>query len=169
MFAHLSKMSLKEIYASSVTYGYFLRRLHNRFQLEKSIEVFHHSGDARGKVGPGDIAAAMAVLKDLRGSTQTPNFAQVMTSEFLAYITSFDAETLRGFTVVRSKESQSVLEKHTRALFQGMKPQKSSDEKSASQVSFVKSKGLVLEAVAFGSFLWDVETYVDGFYSLIEH
>ena len=167
MFAHLSKMSLKEIYASSVTYGYFLRRLYNRFQLEKAIELYPDSGDAFTKVGSSDIAAAMAVLKDLQGSTtQIPNSTQMLTSEFLAYITSFDAETLRGFTIIRSKESRSVSEKHTRALFQAMEVPGSSDEEDVSKISFIKSKGLVLEAVAFGSFLWDVETYVDGFYSL---
>lgn len=177
MFAHMSKMSMKEIYATSITYGYFLRRLHNRFQLEKSMKLYPNAaGSLRGvggRLGP-DISAAMAVLRDLRGSNQTSNSTQVMTSEFLAYIMSFDVESLRGFATVRSEESRSLLNKHTMALFKGPDIHMTSDgsmrvggKDEGSEINFLRLKGLVLEAVAFGSFLWDVETYVDSYYSLV--
>lgn len=177
MFAHMSKKSMKEIYTDSVNYGYFMRRLHYRFLLEKKINTYpfitSSSQGVGGELTP-EIAAAMSILRDLRGSSQMSSTTQLKTSEFLAYILSFDAEALRGFLTVRSKESRSIAEKHTHALFKGTDFYISADgcmreggNKGGAQLNFLRSKGLVLEAVAFGSFLWDVEAYVDSYYSLV--
>lgn len=173
MFAHMSKKSMKEIYTDSVNYGYFMRRLHNRFQLEKTMKLYPFATSSSG-VGDKEIAAAMSILRDLRGSSQTSSATQLKTSEFLAYILLFDTEALRGFLTVRSKESRSIVDKHTQALFKGIDFRIASDgsmredgKEDGSQLNFLRSKGLILEAVAFGTFLWDVETYVDSYYSLV--
>eukprot|EP00250_Pteridium_aquilinum_P003786 c14073_g1_i1 orf=130-1359(+) len=177
MFAHMSKKSMKEIYTDSVNYGYFMRRLNNLFQLERTMNIYPNTTRSPqgvgGRLNP-EIAAAMSILGDLRGSSQMSNPTQLKTSEFLAYILSFDAKALRGFLTVRSTEGRSIVDKHTTALFKGLDFHISSDgsrrvggKHEGSQLSFLRSKGLVLEAVAFGSFLWDVETYVDSYYSLM--
>ena len=88
---------------------------------------------------------------------------------------SLDPETLQRYARIRSKESVSVIERHTEALFG--KPEIQVNREGAS--SIVKDEGmllgfsglrrLVLEAVAFGSFLWDVESYVDTHYHIVSH
>nr|AFK47814.1 unknown [Lotus japonicus] len=86
---------------------------------------------------------------------------------------SFDGETLQRYATIRSKESVSIIEKHTEALFgrpdavitpEG-KINSSKDE--IIKISFGGLKRLVLEAVTFGSFLWDVESYVDSRYHFV--
>ncbi|KAJ0525707.1 putative UV-B-induced protein [Helianthus annuus] len=68
------------------------------------------------------------------------------------------------------KEAVSIIEKHTEALFG--KPEIvitpvdfSKDE--VIKISFGGLRRLVLEAVTFGSFLWDVESYVDSRYHFV--
>ncbi|KAI5074514.1 hypothetical protein GOP47_0010475 [Adiantum capillus-veneris] len=176
-FAHISKKSMKEIYTDSVTYGYFMRRLNNRFRLERAVKSCPHSARSPQEIGGRlmpEVAAAMSILRDLRGSTSS--MSHLKTSEFLAYILSFDAESLKGFRSIRAKESCSIVIKHTEALFKELDFRVSSNgsmrsggKDEGTQLNFLRSKGLVLEAVAFGSFLWDVETYVDSYYSIVNN
>ncbi|KAL0825337.1 hypothetical protein Bca101_049014 [Brassica carinata] len=84
-------------------------------------------------------------------------------SRLKMYVMSFDGETLQRYATIRSREAVGIIEKHTEALFgrpeivitpQGIDSSK--DEHI--QISFKGLKRLVLEAVTFGSFLWDVES-----------
>ncbi|MCI22250.1 hypothetical protein A2U01_0043426 [Trifolium medium] len=86
---------------------------------------------------------------------------------------SFDVETLQRYATIRSKEAISIIENHTEALFgrpdivitpEG-KVNSSKDE--IIKISIGGLKRLVLEAVTFGSFLWDVESYVDSRYHFV--
>lgn len=86
---------------------------------------------------------------------------------------SFDGETLQRYATIRSKEAVSIIEKHTEALFGRpeivVTPQGTVDSSNDVQIkiSFAGLKRLVLEAVTFGSFLWDVESYVDSRYHFV--
>jgi hypothetical protein len=70
-------------------------------------------------------------------------------------------------------ESLGVVENQTEALFG--KPQLviSKDgsielpKDGSSQITLSTLRRLILEAIAFGSFLWDVESYVDSQYKII--
>ena len=86
---------------------------------------------------------------------------------------SFDSETLQRYATIRSKEALSIIEKHTEALFgrpeivvtpQGVIDSSTDDN---IKISFGGLKRLVLEAITFGSFLWDVESYVDSRYHFV--
>ncbi|KAH7405495.1 hypothetical protein KP509_15G072600 [Ceratopteris richardii] len=178
MFAHMSRKSMKEIYRDSITYGYFIRRLRNRFQLEKSMDAYAHMAESSGGKGmmTPELAAAMSILKDLRGLNPTAIGAEPKASEFLAYILSFDADTLKGFRSIRSKESCGIIDRHTHALFKDLDFKVSSDglmrgegKDQGVHLNFLRSKELVLEAVTFGSFLWDVEVYVDSYYTIVKN
>jgi len=89
------------------------------------------------------------------------------------YVMSFDGETLQRYATIRSKEAVSLIEKHTEALFGrpeiaiALQGTIDSSKDELVKISFGGLKRLVLEAVTFGSFLWDVESYVDSRYHFV--
>ena len=80
---------------------------------------------------------------------------------------------LFSYATIRSKEAVSIIEKHTEALFG--RPEivitaegtVDSSKDEVIKISFGGLRRLVLEAVTFGSFLWDVESYVDSRYHFV--
>jgi len=81
---------------------------------------------------------------------------------------SFDSKTLQLCAKLRSREAANLIEKHTWALF-GHPEKNNDDDDKVIAVSASGLRRLVLEAVAFGSFLWEVERYVDSVYRLKEN
>jgi hypothetical protein len=90
-----------------------------------------------------------------------------------SYVMYLDVETLQRYATIRSKEAISLNEKQTQALFG--RPDISiakngSIETANDEVVSITFSGLtmpVLEAVAFGSFLWDAESYVESKYHFL--
>ncbi|CAI0418707.1 unnamed protein product [Linum tenue] len=77
-----------------------------------------------------------------------------------------DAETLQRYATMRSKEAVSLIEKQTQALF-GRPDIRIADNDEVASLTFSGLTMLVLEAVAFGSFLWDAESYVESKYQFL--
>ena len=209
--AQISKLRVGRVYAASAVYGYFLRRVDKRFQLEKTIRILPsqsglieveqmHVSDVLKDDGEeaeeaeeeeeeedGQIAGNLAPIvtslvvrneerKEVEVAKRPSRYRRKKNSSSLrSYVMSLDPETLQRYARIRSKESVSVIERHTEALFG--KPEIQVNREGAS--SIVKDEGmllgfsglrrLVLEAVAFGSFLWDVESYVDTHYHIVSH
>ncbi|TKY44843.1 DUF760 protein [Spatholobus suberectus] len=185
--AQISKIRAGQVYAASIMYGYFLKRVVQRFQLEKTMKLLPNA--------PEESSIQQTIVDDLRiGGGEVPS--QVMShpevstlpgggissggfgygskvSRLRTYVMSFDSETLQRYATIRSKEALSIIEKHTEALFGRpeivVTPEgvidSSKDENI--KISFGGLKRLVLEAVTFGSFLWDVESYVDSRYHFV--
>ena len=90
-----------------------------------------------------------------------------------SYIMYLDAETLQRYATIRSREAMPLIEKQTQALFgrpdirvtDGGALEALNDE--IVPITFSGLTMLVLEAVAFGSFLWDAEDYVESKYSFL--
>ncbi|KAJ0533925.1 hypothetical protein HanOQP8_Chr09g0320901 [Helianthus annuus] len=144
--AEISKLRVSQVYAASVMYGYFLKRVD---QLEKSTKVLPEGIDRADsnirQQASGDERVPSSHPKSLLGQQSNTG----------------------GFD---KKEAVSIIEKHTEALFG--KPEIvitpvdfSKDE--VIKISFGGLRRLVLEAVTFGSFLWDVESYVDSRYHFV--
>lgn len=195
IMVQISKLRMGRVYAASVVYGYFLRRVDQRFQLEKTIKILPpqiFETEQEGLLEPiddkneqqsamvADAVAAVLALVPAGGLVQYSNSSRpgqpgMKASRLRAYLMSFDAETLRRYATIRSKESASVIERHTEALFGKPEIQITPDGSMAVvkdeviMLSFSGLKRLVLEAVAFGTFLWDVETYVDTHYNVMAH
>ncbi|KAF8378830.1 hypothetical protein HHK36_030179 [Tetracentron sinense] len=188
--AQISKLRVGQVYAASVMYGYFLKRVDQRFQLEKTMKMLPHGLDNEET----DIEQAMAeemrpnggeaslrteqthpeVSSWSAGGSSPGGFGHgIKSSRLRTYVMSFDAETLQKYATIRSKEAVSIIEKHTEALFGRPEivftPQGTIDSSKDEliKISFGGLKRLVLEAVTFGSFLWDVESYVDSRYHLV--
>lgn len=185
--AQISKLRVGQVYAASVMYGYFLKRVDQRFQLEKTMKILPNASDveesgvqqAVGDMTPTGDGSREAVsshpeVSSLSGGVSPGGYGHgIKASRLRTYVMSFDGETLQRYATIRSKEAVSIIEKHTEALFGRpeivITPQGTVDSSNDEQIkiSFAGLKRLVLEAVTFGSFLWDVESYVDSRYHFV--
>ncbi|KAJ9141584.1 hypothetical protein P3X46_032104 [Hevea brasiliensis] len=181
--AQISKLRVGQVYAASVMYGYFLKRVDQRFQLEKTMKILPNLVDE------GDSNVQEAARQDMKSSGGEDAFQTVSShpeawsggiispggfgdgiksTRLRSYVMSLDGETLQRYATIRSKEAVSIIEKHTEALFGRpeivITPQGTVDSSKDEliKLSFGGLRRLVLEAVTFGSFLWDVESYVDS-------
>jgi hypothetical protein len=96
---------------------------------------------------------------DFSLSAQTQHFS------LRNYIEGFNSQALQRCAKLKSLEAVNVIEKHAWALFGDEKHGLVEPDREISVTSSYLQK-LVLEAVAFGSFLWDVESLVDSVYTL---
>ncbi|OMO96150.1 hypothetical protein CCACVL1_05060 [Corchorus capsularis] len=187
--AQISKLRVGQVYAASVMYGYFLKRVDQRFQLEKTMKILPNAsdgdennieqavGDDRRPAGLGnsyEAASSHPEVSSWAGGISSGGFGSgIKPSRLRTYVMSFDGETLQRYATIRSKEAVSIIEKHTEALFGRpeivITPQGTVDSSKEEliKISFGGLKRLVLEAVTFGSFLWDVESYVDSRYHFV--
>lgn len=183
----ISKVRVGQVYAASVMYGYFLKRVDQRFQLEKTMKVLPNAVDIENSNN------GQAVGQDMKPSAAEDSFQSmsphpassaggvspngfgygIKPSRLRTYVLSFDGETLQRYATIRSKEAVGIIEKHTEALFGrpeiAITPEGviESSKDGLIRISFGGLKRLILEAVTFGSFLWDVESYVDSRYHFV--
>ncbi|XP_022897204.1 UV-B-induced protein At3g17800, chloroplastic-like [Olea europaea var. sylvestris] len=181
--AQISKLRVGQVYAASVMYGYFLKRVDQRFQLEKTMKILPQGIDneeikiqkeRNPSVERSDKSLESAQPHPEVSSLSDGGFGPAMKpSRLRNYVMSFDGETLQRYATIRSKEAVSIIEKHTEALFGRpeivITPEGTIDTSRDEliKISFGGLRRLVLEAVTFGSFLWDVESYVDSRYHFV--
>lgn len=185
--AEISKLRVGQVYAASVMYGYFLKRVDQRFQLEKTMKTLPGTADENGehqvvmddrRSGNGEVPSEAVPHPEVSsfpaggGSTEAFGYG-IKPSRLRTYVMSFDGETLQRYATIRSKEAVTIIEKHTEALFGRpeivITPDGTVDSSKDQniKISFGGLKSLVLEAVTFGSFLWDVESFVDTRYHFV--
>ncbi|XP_031267149.1 UV-B-induced protein At3g17800, chloroplastic [Pistacia vera] len=181
----ISKIKLGKLYAASIMYGYFLRRVDQRFQLERTMntlpEGFNKDRARYEDPSPGirlwDPDSLIRIQPDDDGDSDIGGFMDGSDSKsyrLRSYVMYLDAETLQRYATIRSKEAISLIEKQTQALFgrpdirilEDGSIDTSNDEVVA--LTFSGLTMLVLEAVAFGSFLWDAETDVESKYPFVK-
>jgi hypothetical protein len=181
----ISKLRVGQVYAASVMYGYFLKRVDQRFQLEKSMKSLPWGSEMEevdslkqpfmDKTQPSaDVSASHPEVSSWPSGFASSGPSQaIKPCRLRSYVLSFDADTLQRYATVRSKEAFSIIEKHTEALFGRpeilITPNGTIDSSKDDLVkmSFSGLKRLILEAVTFGSFLWDVESFVDSRYHFV--
>uniref|UniRef100_A0A1D1XJ86 UV-B-induced protein At3g17800, chloroplastic n=1 Tax=Anthurium amnicola TaxID=1678845 RepID=A0A1D1XJ86_9ARAE len=171
----IKRLQLGRIYAASIIYGYFLKSVCLRHHLEYNFTL-------TSRDFPLNYLIQMPHMKYLKCKSEqnvaTPAYPKdVMPSSYSAmrarkvkklrsYVMGFDPSTLQICAKLKSREAANLIEKHSRALFLEHEVLNLEDE--VVPVFYSSMKRLVLEAVAFGSFLWDAERYVDSVYSLEE-
>lgn len=162
-----------QVYAMSALFGYYLRRVDARFQLEKLAGTFGAWGDEAADNDPEPFAGNDGELQSLKD-----------------YISKFGPQEVQSMTSVASVEAQMAMEAQVTALFGDLRVLKeklvnalgmvSSNEEAtrkleqAIQRNEVASlritsddlRRLVLEAVAYGALLIDQEKQVDTLYEL---
>merc|ERR1712157_336712 len=199
----ISKLQAAQVYAASVMFGYFLRRVDARFQLEKAMGLLNDkNSDAVEKLenifnqasaveswdeGAEEFVeqkAEQARLDALQGKPK---------SKLQEYIETFDQQTLQETAQILSKEGSTLVERQTRGLFgdinelqeeikralgggpwggesdvlsnpedlmQRLQEVIASGEVKSLTLTVAAQRRVVLEAVAFGAFLRDIENYV---------
>lgn len=169
----ISLFQAGQVYGMSALFGYYLRRVDARYQLEKLAGNF----GAWGEEAPKEEESPFATDKEGFDSLQ-------------GYINSFGPDEVQRMTTIASVEAQMAMESQVAALFGDLRTLKeklmevlgmvSSNEEAtrkleeAIQNNEVESlritsddlRRLVLEAVAYGSLLNDSEKQIDSFYEL---
>lgn len=178
----MSKIKLGKLYAASIMYGYFLKRVDQRFQLERTMktlpEAFTKDFDEPIPANQlWDPDSLIMIPPDDEGVGDSRGFINADESKsyrLRSYVMYLDSETLQRYATLRSKEAISLIEKQTQALF-GKPDIRIADDGSIDtfndeviSITFSGLTKLVLEAVAFGSFLWDAESYVESKYNFIK-
>ena len=192
----ISKLQAAQVYAASVMFGYFLRRVDKRFQMEKQFGTFKKSTDetvamleelfARSKSLDELDGEDSAGLSDRDGGEGEGEGVKGEPT-LQEYVESFDRQTLAETAKVVSTEGVALLQEYTNSLFgsvqdlqtemqnvmegkefdsqekmfEAMQAALEGDEIQALTLTFADQRRVILEAVAFGSFLRDTEAYVE--------
>lgn len=171
----ISKLKLGKLYAASIMYGYFLKRVDQRFQLERTMKTLPKDSKQKRifddlKPNPfWDLESMVQISSDDDGFDGEDSKSYRLRS----YVMYLDTETLQQYATIRSKESISLIEKQTQALFGRPDIRIAEDgslDPSTDELVGITFSGLtmvVLEAVAFGSFLWEAESYVESKYHFV--
>ncbi|KAJ4811536.1 hypothetical protein LUZ62_024102 [Rhynchospora pubera] len=176
----MSKLKLGKLYAASIMYGYFLKRVDERYQLERSMNTLPNVRklpNMFNDVKPNpfwDLESLVQITPDDGDRYGEGGDAAEKDSELRSYVMYLDPETLQRYATIRSKEAVAVIEKQTQALF-GQPDIVVADDGSLGAVNdeivtvtFQGLTMLILEAAAFGSFLWDSEGYVESKYHIFD-
>lgn len=120
--AQFSKLRVGQVYAASVMYGYFLKRVDERFQLEKSIKVLQNAEEESGvhqtimdDARPGsEVDTSHPEVSTWPGGDVSPGgFGYgIKPTRLRSYVMSFDGDALQRYATIRSKEAVSIIEKH---------------------------------------------------------
>lgn len=169
----ISKIRLGKLYAASIMYGYFLKRVDERFQLEQSMKTIP-TGGFKEPLPENPLWDPESLIRIPPDGEDYDEDGTGGAQRLRSYVVYLDSETLQRYATIRSKEAISLIEKQTQALF-GRPDIRVSDDGSIDtsndeivSVTFSGLTMLVLEAVGFGSFLWDAETYVESKYHFIK-
>lgn len=185
-----SKLRIGQVYAASVMYGYFLKRIDQRFQLEKTMRILPQCIDEEEinkqqvvteEMKPGGISRdesfgnsqAHPEVSSWDSGAGDRGFSGIKPSILRTYVMSYDGEALQSYATIRSKEAISIIERHTEALFGRpeivISPQETIDSSKDELIKISRGglRRLFLEAVTFGSFLWDIESCIDSRYRFV--
>ncbi|KAL7246999.1 hypothetical protein ACSBR2_001999 [Camellia fascicularis] len=173
----IPRLQLCGVYAASILYGYFLKSISLRHHLELSVaEANCDLGITCRNPLPQSELWSCGIKNIAFGrisNTQSISVGQDSCSrgkkreKLRRYIMGFDPETLQMRAKPKTKEVVNLVEKHSCALF-GDEKTGLIETNEVILTSLSSLKRIVLEAVAFGSFLWDTEEYVDAVYKLKE-
>jgi hypothetical protein len=174
----ISNLNLGKLYAASMMYGYFLKRVDERFQLEKTMKTLPPSPKQQiiveNNLQPNpfwDMESLVQITPD--GEEISLDDEESNLNKLRSYVSLLDADTLQRYATIRSKEAVSLIEKQTQAMF-GRPDIKVLDDGTVNAkdgkvitITFTELTHLVLEAAAFGSFLWEAESYVESKYHFV--
>lgn len=174
----VQRFRLCELYAASILYGYFLKTASLRYQLERALDQSssHFGIGARDQLPVSEMFSAGSkyiaygrVSSPRSATARSVSYSLGMKPRSLRfYMMGFDQESIQSFARPKSKEAVNLLERHSCALF-GDEETGLLETDDVITTSYASLKRFLLEAVAFGSFLWDAEKSVSDVYMLEEN
>ncbi|KAL2933049.1 hypothetical protein RDABS01_016168 [Bienertia sinuspersici] len=168
----IQRQHLSQVYAASILYGYFLKSASFRLRLEHNLRPtyqnipFANWTPLRGHPPCGSENVVLGHMVTPRSTTlsQVTRRPEIKEAANLkCYVTGFDMLTMEECTKLKSEEVVELINKHCLALFGNLND---AEKNQMILTSLSSLKRLVLEAVAFGCFLWDAEEFVDSLYKL---
>ncbi|XP_062020087.1 UV-B-induced protein At3g17800, chloroplastic [Rosa rugosa] len=168
----ITRQTLGRVYVASILYGYFLKSVSLRHRLERSLfletQDLHLScRTSLQEMSPHGIKSLLFGHVGKFQSECVGSSRQEKThGKLKCYVMGFDPETLQRCAKLRSEEAVNLIKNHCCALFGDDAEMGSLESDEVISTSFSSLKRLVLEAVAFGSFLWDTEECIDSVYKL---
>mmetsp|Transcript_13409 Transcript_13409/g.48794 ORF Transcript_13409/g.48794 Transcript_13409/m.48794 type:complete len:442 (-) Transcript_13409:104-1429(-) len=183
----LSKLQGAQVYAASMMFGYFLRRVDQRFQLEKSMGTLEYRPTSREDTIEmlENLFKSAESIDDAADPDAAPEIESKRRPTLREYVESFDQATMIETASVMSMEGVMLLQEYTTELYgdlnvlqrqmsdavgnvdspeafmEKMKEVIQEDEVETLVMTFADQRRLVLEAVAFGTFLRDSEDYIE--------
>ncbi|CAA2989997.1 Hypothetical predicted protein [Olea europaea subsp. europaea] len=172
------RLRLCRLYAASIFYGYFLKSALLRYHLERDLDLTNldFGTDAYCQFPLSEMLSLGSnyIAFGRISSPRSTSIGQVSCSlckkyeKLMCYVMGFDPETLQMCMKPKSKEAVNLIERHSFALF-GDENTGLLETNDLISTSYASLKRFVLEAVAFGSFLWDAEESVNAVYKLEEN
>lgn len=197
----MSKLQAAQVYAASIMFGYFLRRVDSRYQLSKQVGILPESKEDA-------VARLERLFASVEDSEQTedPDTAepphppdddniggsQLKKGVLKRYVESFDQEAMLATARLVTREGAALVERQTEALFgdakklqqemqdavgqdaasmeelmQRVQEAVANDKVQNTTMTVATQRRAVLEAVAYGCFLRDIENWVDTDYGLL--
>ncbi|CAL5195460.1 unnamed protein product [Lathyrus oleraceus] len=172
---------LARVYVASILYGYFLKSVSLRYHLERNLNLANndvHLGHRSTNLSfkdmypygfEEDIFGHLSNMQSIgHGHGQGLIRYEEEIEDLKCYVMKFHPGSLQRCAKLRSKEAVNLVRSYSCALFnnEGFDSVENDD---VILTSFSSLKRLVLEAVAFGSFLWETEDYIDNVYKLKDH
>ncbi|KMT05560.1 hypothetical protein BVRB_7g168070 isoform A [Beta vulgaris subsp. vulgaris] len=161
---------LSQVYQASILYGYFLKSASLRYRLEQSLPPTHQQ-ISFGSWSPPPEFQSCGFENVFHGNmfnprsrtlSQVSRRPRMKEANLRCYVTGFDVQTMEECAKLKSEEAAELIEKHCLALFGNS----NAENNDMILTSLSSLKRLVLEAVAFGCFLWDAEQCVNSTYKL---
>ena len=191
----MSKLQSAQVYAASIMFGYFLRRVDSRYQLSKQVGTLPESReDAVARLERLFASAEEYPVDpdDAQGASEIPKDSKSEKGALRKYVESFDQEAMMATARLVTREGAALVERQTEALFgdakklqaemqeavgqdaasmeelmQRVQEAVASDKVESITMTVATQRRAVLEAVAYGCFLRDIETWVDTDYGLL--
>ncbi|KAL8170170.1 hypothetical protein V2J09_021974 [Rumex salicifolius] len=171
--AKVERLHLSQVYAASVFYGYFLKSASLRHSLERNLTMSYldiiPSKRWAFLFGSGYYGIKSVALGEF-STPRSTSLSQLQRPHNKAlpklklYVQGLEQETLQECSKL-SKAAMDLVDKHCSALFVvGNSFSVDSDKPILTSLASLKS--LILEAIAFGCFLWETEDYVDRVFKL---
>ncbi|KAE9611123.1 hypothetical protein Lalb_Chr07g0194341 [Lupinus albus] len=157
---------LGRVYVASILYGYFLKSVSLRYRLEQNLSLSNH--DLR----LGHETAVRWFEDTIFGDSsnmQSTGQGLVQQEEEIedikSYVMRFHTGSLHRCDKFRYKEGVNLVGSYSSALFKNFESGLVENDDDI-LTSFSSLKRLVLEAIAFGTILWETEDYIDNLYKL---
>ncbi|KAK6163725.1 hypothetical protein DH2020_000589 [Rehmannia glutinosa] len=174
----IQRLQLCKLYAASILYGYFLKSASLRHSLEQVLDLsnFYFGFGARSQIPVSEMFSigskyiACGHVSSPRSSSVDRVSCSLGTKQenLRFYLMGFDQEMIQMCAKPKFKEAVNLIERHSCALF-GDEETGLLETDDVITTSFASLKRFLLEAVAFGSFLWDAENCVNAVYTLEEN
>jgi gas vesicle protein len=202
----MSKLQAAQVYAASIMFGYFLRRVDSRFQLSRQFgmpqspedavarleRLFAMADEVHSSIDPDAPPSTPETSPSMEADDTSGSIVKNKRGALRQYVESFDQETMMATARLVTTEGSTLVERQTKALFGDIKALQSQMQEVIGQdassveelmqrvqqavadnivevvdMTVGTQRRAVLEAVAYGCFLRDVESWVDRDYALL--